>query len=52
MKKKDFVFVRELIKEILQRTNQVQFRDYVELQQATKWLHENGKDIQKNYLHK
>ncbi|CAF3763323.1 unnamed protein product [Rotaria sordida] len=33
---------QELIKEISQQTNHVQFRDYVELQQATKWLHENG----------
>lgn len=29
---------RDLIKEI----PHVQFRDNVELQQATKWLHENG----------
>lgn len=36
-----FGFVRDLIKEI----PQVQFRDNVELQQATKWLHENGKTI-------
>ena len=36
-----FGFVRDLIKEI----PQVQFRDNVELQQATKWLHENGKAI-------
>ncbi|CAF3301580.1 unnamed protein product [Rotaria sp. Silwood2] len=33
---------QELIKEISQQKNHVQFRDYVELQQATKWLHENG----------
>jgi len=37
------LFVRELIKEI----SHVQFRDNVELQQATKWLHENGKKLKK-----
>jgi hypothetical protein len=39
IKKKSFFNIRELIKEI----SNVQFRDNVELQQATKWLHENGK---------
>lgn len=38
-------FFRDLIKEISQQTNRIQFRDQVELQQATKWLHENGKII-------
>ncbi|CAF4726489.1 unnamed protein product [Rotaria sp. Silwood1] len=33
---------RDLIQEIFQGTNQNSFRDHVELQQATKWLHENG----------
>ncbi|CAF5068031.1 unnamed protein product, partial [Rotaria sp. Silwood1] len=33
---------QELIKEISQQKNHIQFRDYIELQQATKWLHENG----------
>ncbi|CAF3639498.1 unnamed protein product [Rotaria socialis] len=33
---------QELIKEISQKNNSVQFRDWIELQQATKWLHENG----------
>lgn len=27
---------------MLQRSQQSPFRDLVELQQATKWLHENG----------
>ncbi|CAF4834530.1 unnamed protein product, partial [Rotaria socialis] len=30
---------QELIKEISQKNNSVQFRDWIELQQATKWLH-------------
>ncbi|CAF3674601.1 unnamed protein product [Adineta steineri] len=33
---------QELIKEISQRINHVQFRDSADIQQATKWLHENG----------
>jgi len=41
--KKSSVNIRELIKEI----SNVQFRDNVELQQATKWLHENGTKLKK-----
>ena len=40
------LFVRELVKEI----SRVQFRDHVELQQATKWLHENGRKIWNDYI--